>query len=34
MKAWRGVAARYVKDVASYLAICRIRALGIRVKVI
>ena len=33
-KAWRGVATRYAKTAASYLAICRIRALAIWAKVI
>ena len=34
LKGWRGVATRYAKKVASYLAICRIRALAPRAKVI
>ena len=33
-KAWRGVATRYAKTAAAYLAICRIRALAIWAKVI
>ena len=33
-KAWRGVATRYAKTAASYLAICRIRALAIWARVI
>ena len=33
-KAWRGVATRYAKTAASYLATCRIRALAIWAKVI
>ena len=34
LKEWRGVATRYAKNAASYLAICRIRALAIWTKVI
>ena len=34
LKGWRGVATRYAKKVASYLAICRIRALALWAKVI
>ena len=33
-KEWRGVATRYAKKVAAYLAICRIRALALWAKVI
>ena len=31
---WRGVATRYAKNAASYLAICQIRALALRAKII
>ena len=34
LKEWRGVATRYAKKVASYLAICQIRALVLWAKVI
>ena len=34
LKEWRGVARRYAKKVASYLAICQIRALALWAKVI
>ena len=34
MKEWRGVATRYAKKAASYLAICQIRALALWAKVI
>ena len=34
LKEWRGVATRYAKNVASYLAICRIRALALWAKII
>ena len=34
MKEWRGVATRYAKKAASYLAICRIRALAIWARLI
>ena len=34
LQEWRGVATRYAKNAASYLAICRIRALAIWTKVI
>ena len=34
LKEWRGVATRYAKKVASYLAICQIRALALWAKVI
>ena len=34
LKDWRGVATRYAKKVASYLAICQIRALALWAKVI
>ena len=34
LKEWRGVATRYAKKAASYLAICRIRALALWAKVI
>ena len=33
-KAWRGVATRYAKNAAAYLAICRIRALAIWARLI
>ena len=33
-KAWRGAATRYAKTAASYLAICRIRALAIWARLI
>ena len=33
-KAWRGVATRYAKTAAAYLAICQIRALAIWAKLI
>ena len=34
LKEWRGVATRYAKNAASYLAICRIRALALWAKII
>ena len=34
LKEWRGVATRYAKNAASYLAICQIRALALRAKII
>ena len=34
LKEWRGVATRYAKKAASYLAICQIRALALWAKVI
>ena len=34
LKEWRGVATRYAKKVASYLAICQVRALALWAKVI
>ena len=34
LKEWRGVATRYAKNAASYLAICQIRALAIWAKLI
>ena len=34
LKGWRGVATRYAKKAASYLAICQIRALALWAKVI
>ena len=34
LKEWRGVATRYAKKVASYLAICQIRALVLWAKVV
>ena len=34
LKEWRGVATRYAKKVASYLAICQILALALWAKVI
>ena len=34
LKEWRGVATRYAKNAAAYLAICRIWALAIWAKVI
>ena len=34
LKEWRGVATRYAKTAASYLAICRIRALAIWARAI
>ena len=34
LKKWRSVTTRYAKKVASYLAICRIRALALWAKVI
>ena len=34
LKEWRGMATRYAKKVASYLAICQIRALVLWAKVI
>ena len=34
MKEWRGVATRYARKVASYLANCQIRALALWAKVI
>ena len=33
-KEWRGVATRYARNAASYLAICRIRALTLWAKII
>ena len=33
-KEWRGVATRYAKNAASYLAICQIRALALWAKII
>ena len=33
LKEWRGVATRYAKNAASYLAICRIRALVLWAKI-
>ena len=30
---WRGVAARYAKNAASYLAVCQIRALALWAKI-
>ena len=34
LKEWRGVATRYAKNAASYLAICQIRALAIWTRLI
>ena len=34
LKEWRGVATRYAKNAASYLAICQIRALALWAKII
>ena len=34
LKEWRSVATRYAKKAASYLAICRIRALALWAKLI
>ena len=34
LKEWRGVATRYAKTAAAYLAICRIRALAIWARLI
>ena len=34
LKDWRGVATRYAKKAATYLAICQIRALALWAKVI
>ena len=34
LKEWRGVATRYAKNAALYLAICRIRALALWSKII
>ena len=34
LKDWRGVATRYAKKAASYLAICQVRALALWAKVI
>ena len=34
LKEWRGVATRYAKNTALYLAICRIRALALWAKII
>ena len=34
LKEWRGVATRYAKTAASYLAICQIRALAIWARLI
>lgn len=33
-KEWRGVATRYAKNAASYLAICQIRALSLWARII
>ena len=33
-KEWRGVATRYAKNAASYLAICQIRALALWAKIV
>ena len=34
LKEWRGVATRYAKNAASFLAICRIRALALWAKIV
>ena len=34
LKEWRGVSTRYARNVASYLAICQIRALALWAKII